>query len=312
MRSGSTQTAEPSMRRWLRTSAASAGRVADEPELWLAGALAWLTTLGWIPFVVAVVRPPTIPELTYFGSGLWTSGLWPFNVIGLAAAVVALVVLALALASGGNAVLVASAEGRRASMRDAGRLLVTALLGAAPVALCVLVVAIATVAVGPVEFNRPGETNPVLRVVMRLAPLLVFGAVVAVAASTLSGLTGRAAMREESVARGLTATPALVNRAGRAVLWHIGASAILGLLYLVLCGLLLSVLWAPIGARLDIGAPLDLANGLLLVGFVAIWLCLVLAGGAIHAWASVTATTLLGGRTSTSVAERSQEMLLDR
>jgi hypothetical protein len=278
----------------------------------LPGGLAWLTTIGWVPFVAAVVRPPSVAELTYLGSAFWTSGLWPLNAILLAAGAVAVVVLALALASAGNAVLVAGAEGRQSSMREASDLLVVALLGAVPVALCVLIVAVAIVAVGPSEFNRPGDSSPLLRVVVRIAPLLVFGGVVAVAASTLSGLAGRAAMREGSVTSGLAGAPALVSRAGPAGLWHLAASVTIGAGYLILSGLLLVVLWAPIRSTLQNGASLDLAGGLLLVGFVAIWLCLVLAGGALHAWASMTATILLGGRSTSNVAERPQEMLLDR
>jgi hypothetical protein len=84
-----------------------------------------------------------------------------------------------------------------------------------------------------------------------------------------------------------------------------------GVLTILLAGLLLAVLWAPIRAGLSGGGILDLAGVLLLVGFVAIWLCLVLAGGAVHAWASVTATMLLG-REGSRVADRPQEMLIDR
>jgi hypothetical protein len=59
--------------------------------------------------------------------------------------------------------------------------------------------------------------------------------------------------------------------------------------------ILLRVLWAPIDARLaDDG--FGFAAVLLLVGFVAIWLCLVLAGGALHAWGSVSWTRLLDAR----------------
>lgn len=313
MRSASTRT-EPSVRRWLEAAAASLGRVADQPSLWLAGALAWLTTVGWIPFVVAVVRPPSIAELTYLGSGLWTSGLWPLNVVLLAGGAVAVVVLALALASAGNAVLLAGAEGRRPSMRDAGHLLIVALAGAVPVALCALTIAVAIAAIGPAEFNRPGvDSSPIWRIVIRLAPLLVFGAAVTIAASTLAGVGGRAAVRTDGVTSGLAGAPAHAARAGVAGFWHIGGAVAIGVGYLLLSGLLLSVLWAPIRSGLESGAAVDLASGLLLVGFVAIWLCLVLAGGALHAWASVTATILLGGRRGTrTVAGRPQEMLLDR
>jgi hypothetical protein len=45
-------------------------------------------------------------------------------------------------------------------------------------------------------------------------------------------------------------------------------------------------LWVPIARSLSaaqLGTP---ATPLLLVGFVAIWLCLLLASGALHAWTS--------------------------
>jgi hypothetical protein len=45
---------------------------------------------------------------------------------------------------------------------------------------------------------------------------------------------------------------------------------------------------------------------------VAIWLCLVLAGGVVHAWASMTASALLGDRVVGPVAERAQETLIER
>ena len=312
MRLASPPTTESSARLWLRAAASSATYVADRPGLWLAGGLAWITTLGWIPFVAAVVRAPTEGELTYIGSGFWTSGLWPLNLVLLAAGAVGLVVLALALAAAGNATLVRAPGGRDASMREAGDLLILALLAAIPVAIVALTIAVAIAAVGPAEFNRPGDSSPVLRVAMRIAPLLLLGAVVVVAASTLGGLAGRAAIAGRSVTSGLAGLPALARRAGRAGLWHLAASVGVGLAYLALCGLLLVVLWAPIRSALEAGASLDLATALLLVGFVAIWLCLVLAGGAVHAWASVTATLLLGGRITSNVAERPQEMLLDR
>jgi hypothetical protein len=57
-------------------------------------------------------------------------------------------------------------------------------------------------------------------------------------------------------------------------------------LYLAGAALLLAVLWSPIGAMLVSGGGFDAESALLLVGFVAIWLCLVLGGGAMQAWAS--------------------------
>ena len=71
------------------------------------------------------------------------------------------------------------------------------------------------------------------------------------------------------------------------------AAFIAQLVFLGFCALLLGVLWAPIGAQLAVGGGFDIATGLLLLGFVAIWLCLVFAGGALHAWSAATWSRLL-------------------
>lgn len=63
------------MRRWLDAAGPALTHVADHPTLWVPGALAWLASVGWIPFVAAVLRPPTQSELTYFGAGMQTSGM---------------------------------------------------------------------------------------------------------------------------------------------------------------------------------------------------------------------------------------------
>jgi len=313
VRSGSTLTAEPAVRRWSAAAGASLRHVADRPALWLPGALAWLATIGWVPFVIAVVSTPSVAELTYLGSRFWTSGLWPWNAVLVAAGAVAVAVVALSLASAANAVLLAAAGRRQAATRDAGSLLVLALLGAIPVAFCALAIAVGVIAVGPAEFNRPqAETSPILRTAARLAPLLLFTGLLALVASTLAGLAGRGAIRAGDPAGGLAAVPGLVRRAGRAGIVHLTAAAIVGLAYLVLTALLLTVLWEPIAVGLDAAAGIDLAAGLLLVGFVAIWLCLVLAGGVVHAWASMTASALLGDRVVGPVPERPQETLIDR
>lgn len=313
MRSGSTPTAEPVTRRWSAAAAESLRHVADRPALWLPGALAWLTTIGWIPFVVAVVQPPSVAELTYLGSRFWTSGMWPWNAVLVAAGAVALAVIGLSLASAANAILLATSGRRRSSTRDAGSLLVLALLGAVPVAFCALVIAVGVIAVGPTEFNRPqADPSPILRTAARLLPLLLFSGLLVIVASTLAGLAGRGAVREGNPAAGLAAVPGLVRLAGVAGVVHVAGAAVVGIGYLALCALLLTVLWEPIEVALASGAGIDLPAGLLLVGFVAIWLCLVLAGGVIHAWASMTASVLLGDRVVGHEPERPLETLIDR
>jgi hypothetical protein len=143
-------------------------------------------------------------------------------------------------------------------------------------------------------------------------PLLVFSGLLAIVASTLAGLAGRGAIRDGDPAAGLAAVPGLVRRAGSAGVVHLAVAAVVSLAYLALSALLLAVLWEPIEVGLASGAGIDLPAGLLLVGFVAIWLCLVLAGGVVHAWASMTASVLLGDRVVGREPERPQETPIDR
>jgi hypothetical protein len=301
------------VRRWLAAAGPALADVADRPTLWIPGALVWVASVGWIPFVAAVVRAPTQSELTYFGAGMQTSGLWPLNLVLIAAGVVAVVTVGVGLVAVGNAALDAELRDRPFSGVDAGRRFVTSLIGVLPVALVVFVLLVATIAVAPAEFNRPqGDPGPVLRTLGRLTPLLVLGALVVVGTAATAGLAGRAAAETGSVAAGMTRLPAMLRRAGAAGALHIGVTAVVGLAFLVLSGILVRVLWAPIGAGLLAGAAFDASGALLLVGFVAIWLCLVLAGGALHAWGSATWAALLHPRAIAARPGRPQEASIDR
>jgi hypothetical protein len=96
---------------------------------------------------------------------------------------------------------------------------------------------------------------------------------------------------DESLRRGLRD----LRVAGVAALAQAVAVMVARVVYLAVAAVLLRVLWAPIGERVEL-AGIDPAAALLLVGFVAIWLCLVLGGGALHAWGSVSWTGVLGTR----------------
>jgi hypothetical protein len=142
--------------------------------------------------------------------------------------------------------------------------------------------------------------------------LLVLGVVVIVSTAALTGLVGRAATEAESVAGGLAGLPAMVRRAGSAGAVQFAVTIVVGSAFLILSGILLHVLWAPIGAGLITGGAIDATGALLLVGFVAIWLCLVLAGGALNAWGSATWSTLLRPRAISPPPARPQEVSIDR
>lgn len=283
------------MRRWLSRAVAAADAVADAPTLWLPGALAWLVTVGWIPLLAATWRP-SVSGLTYFGSGFFSSGAWPWNALAVSAGVVGVIAVAFVLAAAAESVLVGMAGRRSASSAAVLRTLGVAVVTAAPAILLLFTAVLAAVIVAPVEFNAAAETDPLLRTLVRLAPILAAAAVVATAGAALHA----AAMRHVlgtggSVLDGLGGGARRLRRAGWAAFVHALAVAVARVGYLAFAILVLVVLWAPIGQRLR-GGGIEPATALLLVGFVAVWMCLVLGGGALQAWGSATWTRILEDR----------------
>ena len=274
------------MRVWMTAAIASARGVADRPELWLPGALAWLVSVGWIPLVLAVGRLPTDAELTFLGARFVTSGAWPWNAVLAGAGLGVVIILGFAVVAAANASLIAMLDGRAAAVAVARRLFVTAVLAAVPaVVLLVLLVAVGA-SMAPGAFNAPEGGGAVLRILRQLAPLVVAVTVAAVVGAALAALIGRGS-------GSLREAPQSFVRVGAAGWAQAGIGIAIQVVFLALSALLLGVLWAPIGSELGRG-QIGVATGLLLVGFVAIWLCLVLAGGALHAWSAITWSRLLG------------------
>ena len=281
------------MRPWRDAAAASARLVSERPELWLPGALAWIASVGWIPFFVAVVRPPSVAELTFLGARIVTSGAWPWNAVAIGAAAIVLVLLAFVLTAAADAVLIALIEQRPSSAGDVGRLLTVNLVAALPALLATVVVLVMLAAVAPREFNAPDPAGgPVLSTIARIIPYLALLGLATAAGAALAGVGGRLALdRRDGLAHALRLAPRVSLAAAPAT--HAILGFALQLVFLAFGALLLGVLWAPIGAQLAAGREIDVAIGLLLVGFVAVWLCLVLAGGALHAWSAATWSRLI-------------------
>ena len=277
------------MRLWRDAAVASMRLVSARPELWLPGGLAWVVTVGWIPFVVAVASPPSVTELTFLGAGFVVSGAWPWNAMLMAVTAMALVLVAFVLAAVANAYLIRQLSRPDAPGSSARGLLAVNAVVALPLAVAALAVLLALAGVAPREFNAPDATGgPILRTIARLAPYLVLFCMTAAVGATLASVAAR--LRGGTMDR-LRATPAVAARTGPAV--HAIVAFLGQVAFLVLVAMLLRILWAPIGAQLVIGGEIDLASGLLLVGFVAIWLCIVLAGGALHAWSAATWSRLI-------------------
>ena len=281
------------MRRWRDAAMESTRLVSNRPELWLAGALSWVATVGWIPLLVALAPGPSVAELTFFGARMVTSGSWPWNAVLIGLAVLVVVALAFVVTSVANAVLIGLLGRRPASGGDIGRLLAVNVLSALPAVLATATVLAVLAMVAPREFNAPQPAGgPVLRTIVNLTPYLALFVLTAVGGGALAAAASRVVIRQGiGVVRALRSATALAIRS--ASIAHAVLAFLTQLAFIAVAALLLSVLWAPIGVELSGGGGMQLATGLLLIGFVAIWLCLVLAGGALHAWSAATWSRLL-------------------
>jgi len=301
------------MERWLAAAGRAARLVSSRPALWLSGALAWVATVGWISMVAGVAQLPNEGELTVFGAGFYTSGAWPWNAVAVGAAAMGALMLAFGLAAIGESALLAAVRDDGRTRPTAIDVLAVSVVTAGPAMFAVLASVAAASIVAPGEFTAP-ETGagPVLRILARLAPFLIataalasFGAAVHAAAVRLVGPAGReplAALRDAPRALGASGAPAT---------WHLAAQLAVRIVYLAVASVLVRVLWAPIGVRLG-GGGFDVATGLLLVGFVAIWLVIVLGGGALHAWGTATWSGVLDARATNGRPGRHMETPIGR
>jgi hypothetical protein len=279
------------MRRWLSAVRSAGDAVAERPALWLPGALAWVATIGWLALVFGVATPPTVAELTFLGARIVGSGMWPWNLVAFAAAAAIVVVLAFVLVAAGEAALL---RGRRASPADVARIAAIGLVCALPAMVAVAATVAGFAAIARGEFNAPVPgPGPLVRTALRLAPLLIIVVVAAAAGAALQAAAVRRAVAGRGVARALREAPGALAASGPAALLQAAALLLARIAYLAVATIMVRVLWAPIAVRLE-SEGIGLAGMLLLVGFVAIWLCLVLGGGALHAWGSASWTRVVG------------------
>ena len=279
------------MRRWLDVALPTLQLVSERPALWVVGGLAWAATAGPIALFAAVVPLPTVSDLTYLAARTFVAGAWPWNAITLGVAAMVLVLLALLLVTISDAALVL---GHGPPPGATARAYGVAILGAAPVGLPLVALTAAVAATAPAEFLAPDAdgAEPLLRTAGAVAPLLAAAAVAAlVGAAWAAGARVRVVARGESVTR--AAVTSIRSFTTGVSVTHAVVAAGAWLAYLGLAITLLGVLWSPIGERLGAGAGFGAAEAALLVGFVAIWLCLVLGGGALHAWGVVSWTRIL-------------------
>ncbi len=285
------------MRRWLTDASTAAGHVADRPLLWVAGGLAWAATVGPVALLLAVVPAPNASDLTFFGAGIFVAAMWPWNAVAAAVLAGLVALLALWLLSLGDVAVLADRDG--APPGSTARAFAVTVVAALPVLLVAAGTALALARIAPAEFTAPdtADGGPMLRTLLGIAPLLG----VLLATVVASGAYAAAARtlivdRRASLGGALSGAMPALAAAGPASAIHALAAPVARLAYLGLATLMLGVLWAPIGTQLASGAGFGAGQGVLLVGFVAIWLCLVLGGGALHAWGSLSLMRVLAVR----------------
>jgi hypothetical protein len=163
------------------------------------------------------------------------------------------------------------------------------LLASMPVLVALAWLALSAAEVAPAVYGEPGSAATVpARLAARVIPQLVAVAVAILAAQAIGGLALRHALLRPG---GGPAASILAGaqRVGRRPAPWLGLAAVGWLkdaLVLLLSLGLLQLLWRPIGEALGPGLLTRPQSLALLVGFVAIWLSLLLVGGALHVFIS--------------------------
>lgn len=277
---------------WFRNAGTAASHAGDRPDLWLAGSLASLCYLAWLPLLLTVAELPKASDLAFLGARVLSSGAFPWNIVLLATLATLVVLIGCLLAALAQAALLRGAgygTRERSLARDTEVAFSVLLIAALPAVAISAVLVSGFAAVAPAEFGAPDIGGPLLlRILRHLVPLLVALVVITLLGQALGAAAVRRAVGPRAVPvgaalrgglRGLVAQP--MRRIGLSV-----ASMLTDLLALALATALLRVLWAPIKVELAAGQLVSPQALLLLIGFVAVWLALVLAFGALHAWVS--------------------------
>jgi hypothetical protein len=265
---------------------------AHRGDLWLSGALAALAYLGWLPLVVTVAVAPRTSDLTFLGASLFTSELFPINVLLIAVLAALGVLIGCLVAAFAEASLLRGAglgTPNRSLTREFEAVFGVMLLAVLPAVAVAAALVSGAAAVAPAEFGAPDLGVPLaLRMALRLAPLLAVLAILAWLAQAFGAVAIRKAVGRGALPIGEAVKASLLDLAHHPVRrLGLALTAFLAdLLALALAVALLRVPWGPIDAELGRGRLISPTALLLLVGFVAIWLTVMLAFGALHAWIS--------------------------
>jgi hypothetical protein len=265
------------MAAWLRRGAVAAKLAAERSDLWVPGALVSFAGAGWIVLPATVAPPPSASGLAGFGLQLAASAWWPWNVAVLGVAILSGIgTLLLAVAFGEVAMLMgltaARLDSRPSSVPRAAGVLAMAAL---PVAALVLL--LAWLAVRGVLEGSP--TGPLWLWLVPVAVAIVVAQPFGAAVLRLPRRAGIAA----------------VSRRGHFLIPQAAITMTAFVVGQVVTAGILAMLWRPLANRLADVGPTEPSTAILLLGFVWIWLVLVILAGAGQAWTTAWWSAELDG-----------------
>jgi len=277
------------VRDWLAGALAAAGVATRRAELWVPGAIVSFAFSGWAVFLAVVASPPDEGDALFLGVGLAASPWWPWNAVALVvAALSGLGAVLLAVAFGEVALLMRLSDVRYGVPLSVPRAACRLGLAASPV---VILAAVLLWASAPAFLDAFGDPDPFTPYLVRVMGITWPALLALAAAASVAQAWGALALR-------LPWRPALAtlrHRAHRVIPQAIltMAAFLLGQLLTVVA---LSAVWEPLSGRLAESGLLELSTAILLLGFVWIWLLLVILAGVIQAWISTWWTVELAPR----------------
>ena len=293
------------MRGWLGRGWTALQIAADRSDLWPAGTLGWFAFVGWLPLLL-VVAPPNAESIEAFGVSMYLSQSFPLNVVALAAAIVAGFIALCVLAAAAE-VAIEQAADPRAGHPSPGRATLSAfaivLVSAVPVVAAAGLVVGAVLAVAPAEYLSADLATPILlRIGLRVLPEIAVLALVLLLMQLLAGTALRIGFIHpgQPSSRSLGAALRSIARGPWRPLGVAAAGLLIDALSVAVTIGVLGLLWPPISTGLGDGLGSRPETVLLLLGFVAVWLGLLLAAGALHvaisAWWAMEVGTGAGAR----------------
>lgn len=266
------------MRDWLGGGLAAARLAANRTGLWIPGAIVSFAFAGWVVFLAVVASPADENDVMFLGIRLAASPWWPWNLVALVVAVLSGIgTMLLAIAFGE----VALQMGLSSARRDETPITVPRAMAALGVAGTGVAIAASILVwlASPAFVEAWAEPDPATPYLVRVAaaafPALLALSAVAIFAQTVGAVAMRRPWGDVLVT---------LRRQARRLIPQAALTTALFVVAQVTTAIVLDVLWRPLSGRLAAGGLSEPSTPILLLGFVWIWLVLVILAGVIQAW----------------------------